>query len=83
MVFCGLLTERFSRPPETWQHVTHGMTREEIHSKLGFPHPGESSTATNDATWRKSRLYGQWELRVTFDHDKAAVIDEQLEWFWQ
>jgi hypothetical protein len=65
LLLAGCLTPKGNEPPEAWNNLNAGMTREEISALIGRPasYPGASQD-----TWRK----GGWELQVTYDENGRA-----------
>jgi hypothetical protein len=65
-VGCSSLSE--STSPKAWAAVQPGMTREQLHSRLGYPAVAENG----NETWRSQ----SWELKVAYDSEgrvKEAV----------
>jgi hypothetical protein len=65
LLLAGCSSPKGNEPPEAWNNLNAGMTREEISAMVGRPaiHLGASQDV-----WRK----GAWELQVTYDENGRA-----------
>ena len=65
LLLIGCSSPKGNEPPEAWNNLNGGMTREEISAMVGRP---ASHLGASQNTWRK----GGWELQVTYDENGRA-----------